>query len=293
MTVPSRKVKATPVEVLRRERLDDSVTSHTTTQYRGRWKMAEDFRVAMGKKIWDKDLFVRFLAHLAECGYASAEGFRSAILHFGKAEETGCLREPGVIKMTKGVAYQGKALRQARGTLTKGMFEELVRWLSTHYPHLKVYTEVLFGAQLRISEARWISKGDWRTEDGVLFLRKDKRYWRDRNVPEFHEKPGIDRGVSQLLTRESTHLKQGERLFKTKWESELRKAIKSVAKERNWPKDVDFVGPHSPDWRALGGTQGVLNRARKLVESEFAQQSQAMVRHYSKGHTRQKRPRDE
>lgn len=272
----------------RRERMDAGIQAATLLQYRQKAIRLEKFREALGKQDvpWTTDMFLLAVEGIADSGLKEAESWRSALLHhlMGKGEDYAFLQSTAVKKATGGIRLQARLKTKSQGSISAEMFADLIAWLrKRNQVRTALFATIIFGAQLRVAEARDLRIGDTQQDGkgGMILIRKDKRFNRKRAYKKGQVK-NISIKLMDLIKRMERALPLGEqRIFPDgkSLSTDLRKAIKRAAKDLGWPTDVEFRGPHA---LRHGGTCLVLARARQTLEEGFANQSKQTVRHYGK-----------
>lgn len=274
-----------------------AVTAHTQKQYEGRFRRMETFREALGREKWTAGLFALLIDALRESGVGDGEGYRAALIHFLEAQsrraEVVEIRDKACAKMAQGLSLQAAKSRNPRGSVTPHMFEQLTRWMQRQYPAFVAPCRVAFEAQLRWSELARIRVGDVEKDaegSEQLFVRTDKRVKRT-NI----HTPGTTKPISDELGKYMRTLMEGKEhgivLFPRQSApvESVRRAIREASVALKWPQDVDFSGPHC---LRHGGTMELKGRVAEFMETQFANQSKRMVRHYGRSNENRKRPRE-
>lgn len=280
-----------PVAVRNREAFaelqGDTVQEKTRSQYLSRFEQMEDYRKWEGlDEKWTFPLFTRFLQLVKRLGFADAESFRAALIYHLElnGEDVDWLRRKITKKLTQTIRFWHVMKQIPRGSVSGTMLRGLMDWLiARDEKELAVVSFLLHDAALRGSELICIQKGDFRMESAdqfVLTIRKDKRNRRTNPKGWLQEKQ-LSAKAFQMLTILAKDRQEGDELFQDGEDKirKLRKLIKQAAVELKWPKDLKFDGPHV---LRHGGTREVVERAKQTVVSELLNQSQPMVKHYSR-----------
>ena len=258
-TLLEKEMKKHRVEVLRKVdpkeamilMTNKAIKSSTLCQYRSRLKQILLFAEVADVEHLTLPLFAAFLAAI-QGSVTSAEGFRSAVLHFQQAggNEQPWVASPVARKIVEGFVYDGGLIKekQQRGAITFAMVVELI---AAAPGPLQLPIRVLFFTGLRKSEFLNMKKGDLKGRTLTVNANKalSRKTMGREGLTQTRELV-MDEAISAIREAES-HVVEGAllwkwgRLDKGGWNwGELSKFLSAQKDFFGWPPSLHFV-PHS------------------------------------------------
>ena len=299
---------------MRGQMIDDAVTKKTAAAYRSCvQRMADVKRAAMGKRPrrpgdfrelrYTIDDFTLFLGAGAATGMAgsTAEGYRSALLHYQLREEFGLRHDErpwadckAATQASKGLRYMAKDRRfqpSVRGIITERMLGELLDWCRRNgYSDFVPVIRVFWGTAGRREQVLNICSGDMSENDEQVKLVFDKTVNAKRPGSEVTWRP-IDARTASWIRRAERGVPRGRFLFAEINPRELCYVIARAAEELQWPSDgVYYDGAHC---LRHGGTRdrlaAVEEAMREAMQFFDTQMSRGVRYHYARSHRHRQR----
>ena len=281
-----------PVAVL----VDAAVSDGTLEQYNSRIAQLLSFLSALpgtGCRTLTLKLFAAFLLARRDLtnlthGTSTAEGYRSAILHFQLSRALwlspdGCCwaADPAAVKLCRGYRYNYKrdSGKRLRGQIDDNMFPSLLEFITLNFPKLQHPTEIAFGVGIRSHALVALLRGSYCPSTRTL-THLSKKANANNGLPFLEDSFVTDERSHLILTQLELRTPLGSLYFpKHEWSlAQWRTAMKQASIALGWPSGLKFDGPHCLRHGAVARLLDELgDETPKAINL-----SQTMLRHYSK-----------
>ena len=274
---------------------DKSITLKTFIQYKARINSICTHLLENGKSpsVFSVDDFARFLLNLQHKlksnSHSTAEGYRSAILHFQRSREIWLTKglawaaEPLAKKLIAGYAYNNKLpyhkTQKTRGAVDLTMLNTILGHVSEHNPHLALPIELAFRVALRPHQLISLQGGSFR--DGLLTV-PDKRANAANRRPFITRKKILDPRAQEILTHLETATPIGIPYFYPLTTESFRRQFKAASSATgiSLHPALKIDGPHS---LRHGGMAYLSTMMKKEVnETHGTDRNQTSINHICK-----------
>lgn len=235
--------------------------------------------------------FIAFLQSCQEQGLAGAEGYRSALLNFQRAN--GIEQWAGqrtMLLAAKGVKNAALSLKVDKGPITEQMALQFVElMLRNEELQLADLAMILLLGELRFSEAEHFHEQDLIVEStdaaGISVFLVVLR--RPKGVQKTITKPVCAAFAERWVhARGQKYGRQGF-LFERGVQARFRRELTKAASILNWPEELDYA---THGFR-VGGAQIVEERIHGILAEFFSLQSAPVFSHYARPRADRKRRR--
>jgi hypothetical protein len=266
-----------------------AITENTLLQYTSRIRQLTLFLKEKKLNALTLDNFALFLEgkrNLEGTATGTAEGYRSAILHFqnayhlwtdGQDGQSAWAASDTCIKMCRGFKYNSKKgpQKRPRGAVDSSMFDQYIEWIGNNYPSLVDASYVAYGVGLRLHAIIALHHGSY--EPTTQIVTYNSKAANAKNMKPLQESVLVIHAEAQEILSEREKNTREEQLYfpRTEWTSEMwRKAMKQCATDLEWPKTLKFDGPHT---LRHGAVQHLVNATTTTLNL-----SKDMRRHYGR-----------